>query len=119
MQFGWIIFASAFIKLAFGGSILAQDIDLEYIAYIRQTPLGYNVEKTKFLCAGVLVSLNHVLTTSSCVHGLGSAELLVIVGSLDKEAVNDGNVRLVETIEVHRNFTLSRHKDNIAMLQVG
>lgn len=90
-----------------------------FIASIRKRPVGHNVYETDFLCVGVLISLTHVLTAATCVRYLATAELVVLVGSLEMNSIGDGSSHVVEEIIIHPDFNAQRHKDNIALLKVS
>lgn len=75
---------------------------------------GADGKKLRYLCSGAIVSVNHVLTTASCVAGREPGELRVRAGSAEVEKY--GLVYEVRKLLYRRNFNVTRN--NVALLRL-
>ncbi|OQV15053.1 putative Chymotrypsinogen B2 [Hypsibius exemplaris] len=84
--------------------------------------VSLQLQKNRFhLCGGVLISSTHVLTTSVCVFGLNTFDIIVGVGLHNRKTNDSQHFFKVKSIQLHRlyNSTQGSFENDIALLTLA
>lgn len=93
-----------------------------YVASIRLHSREKEIIGSGYLCAGILINSNHVLTVASCVASrqLLPSEFVVVLGTNNlRNNATDGTTHKVSRINVHPGYHNQHTTNNVAVLKVN